>query len=114
MSHDEIPVFTRWYKFLIWVLDSTEKFPKKVRFTLSSRIDNITLDVLEKIIEAAYTHSKIDILRSANLKVEKLRVLLRICYEKGYLNNRSYEYAVKELYETGRMLGGWIKNQEKK
>lgn len=113
-KHDELPVFTRWYKFLGWVLDITEKFPKRIRFTLCSRIDNLALDIIEKIIEAAYTQNKIDFLKSANLKVEKLRVLMRICYEKGYLSTRSYEYAIKELYETGRMLGGWIKNQEGK
>ena len=113
MGHETLPVFVRWSKFLNWLLDVTEKFPKRVRFTISSRIDNMALDILELIIEAAYTHRKADILKKANLKLEKLRVLCRICHQRHYLSNRSYQYAIKEMYESGRMLGGWIKQRKK-
>ena len=113
MSHEDLPVFTRWYRFLGWLLKTTEKFPKRVRFTFSTRLDNMALDVLEKIIEAAYTKQKTDLLKRANLTVEKMRVLIRLCHEERYLGNRAYEHAVEELFETGKMLGGWIRHQEK-
>lgn len=111
MSHEELPVFVRWYRFVGWLFNATEKFPKRVRFTLSSRLDNLALEVLENIIEAAYTRNRTALLRRANLNVEKMRVLMRLCHEQKHLGNRSYEYAVKEMYETGKMLGGWIRSQ---
>ena len=113
MGHEELPVFIRWYKFLDWLLHTTEKFPKRIRFTLSSRLDNLALDILEKIIEAAYSKDKVELLKRANLDIEKLRVLLRICHDHRYMGNQSYKYAIKELYETGRMLGGWINVQKR-
>jgi hypothetical protein len=112
MSHEELPVFIRWEGFTEWLLNTTEKFPKRVRFTFSSRLDNFALDVLEKIIEAAYTKEKLQALKQANLNIQKMRVLFRICHKQRFIGNRSYEYAVKELYETGKMIGGWMKGQK--
>lgn len=110
MSLEELPIFIRWRKFLNWHLETTAKFPKRVRFTLSSRMDNLALDILTRIVEAAYTHDKRDILQRINLDLEVMRVLMRVCYEQRYLSSRSYEFAVKELYEVGRMVGGWMKS----
>jgi four helix bundle protein len=111
VSHKELPIFVRWYKFLGWLLDTTEKFPKRVRFTFSSRLDNLALDILEKITEAAYSKDKVNILKRINLEIEKMRVLLRLCHDKQYLSSRGYEHAAKELYEIGNMVGGWIKER---
>jgi hypothetical protein len=46
------------------------------------------------------------------LRLEKLRVLLRISCEQHYLSHTAYEHAIRSVNEVGRMLGGWIKQQE--
>ena len=108
---DDLPLFLHWTKFLKWLLPKTGKFPKDVRFTFASRIDNLALDVLENVIEAAYSREKRPCLRRASMAIEKLRVLLRICHELGYLDHRGYEHAAERLDEAGRMTGGWLKQQ---
>lgn len=112
MTHEDLPIFVRWEKILEWLLSTTEKFPKSVRHTFSNRVVNMALDITERIVEAAYSRNKKDILVRTNLELEKLRVLMRISYKQHYLSTRSYEHMVKELYEVGRMLGGWIKDQQ--
>jgi flagellar biosynthesis/type III secretory pathway protein FliH len=77
MAKEDYPVFEKWSKILDWILDTVEKFPKSARFSLASRIANIALDVMEKIIEAIYTKKRLYILRNINLYIEKLRVLFR-------------------------------------
>lgn len=110
-TQKELPLFILWSDFLGWVLDHTEKFPKKARFTFVSRIDNMMLDTLEDIVEARYTKNRFPILKRINLRMEKLRMIFRICYEREYLSAKSFEYAVKRLYEAGQMTGGWMKQQ---
>ncbi|MCP4379508.1 MAG: diversity-generating retroelement protein Avd [bacterium] len=110
-KHDEPIIFVKWMEFLKWLLPQLENFPKRVRFTLANRLDNLALDLVEDLIEARYTHDKQPILRRANLRLEKLRVLLRISYEQRYLSYNSYEHATRAVNEVGRMLGGWIKQQ---
>ena len=111
-KNDDLPVFVRWVEFMKWLLPTTEKFPKRVRFTFSNRMDNLALDIVEDLVEARYTHRKADRLKGVNLKLERLRVLLRISHELGFLPHKSYEFAMRSLNDVGRMLGGWIKQQE--
>lgn len=109
---DDLPVFVKWVEFLKWLLPTTEKFPKRVRFTFSSRIDNLALDIVEDLVEARYTKRKAERLKAVNLKLERLRVLLRICHDLQYLSHQGYAFAVRSVDEVGRMIGGWIREQE--
>jgi hypothetical protein len=110
-TDDDLPVFTHWLDFLAWLLPTTEKFPQKIRFTFASRIDNLALDVVEDLVEARYMRNKHDVLHRANLRLEKLRVLLRLCHQLTYLPHAKYEYAMRRINEVGAMLGGWRKQQ---
>ncbi len=82
-----------------------------MRFTLSSRIDNLALDVLEKIVEARYAKEKTTALSQASLSLEKLRVLLRISHEERHLDHRGFEYIIRNVDEAGRMIGGWMRSR---
>jgi hypothetical protein len=75
---DELPIFSRWMQFLEWLLPATERFPKRVRFTFAERINNLALDIAEDLVEARYRKDKEPVLRRINLRLEKLRILLRL------------------------------------
>jgi four helix bundle protein len=109
-NHD-LPIFVKWMDFIKWLFVVTEKFPKSVRFTFIDRIHNLALSVVEELVEARYSKHKQAILGRINVKVETLRVLLRITYELRYLPTKSYQQAMLTLSEIGRMLGGWMKQQ---
>lgn len=110
----EIPVlFVHWEAFVGWLLDHTEKFPRRLRFTLTNRIDNLTLDIFEAIVEARYSRQRIPILERINLALEKLRLLLRLARDRQVLPRRSFEHACKEIEVAGRMVGGWLRQQRK-
>lgn len=111
--HD-LPIFVKWTDFLKWLLHTTEKFPKKARFTFSNRINDLALSVVEELVEARYSTSKKVTLRSTNLRLEKLRILLRISYESRFLSHEAYKHGMYSLNEVGRMVGGWIKQQDAK
>ncbi|MFK7844957.1 MAG: diversity-generating retroelement protein Avd [Rhodothermales bacterium] len=108
---EELPVFVKWMEFLSWLLDTTENFPKRVRFTLSTRIETLALDMVEDLVEARYSQNKKKILVRANLRLEKIRILLRICHDRQYLPQNKYLYAIKAVNEVGKMMGGWIRQQ---
>lgn len=109
---EDYPLFVEWSKTLDWILDVAEKYPKSVRFTLSGRIANLGLDVLEGIIEAIYSRNRVEKLKSINLCIEKLRVLFRISHQRRYISTKQYEYISQRLDESGRMVGGWRKADE--
>ncbi len=108
----DLPVFVAWLDFLAWLLPTTAKLPKHIRFTFANRIDNLALDVVEDLVEARYSRNKRPVLARANLRLEKLRVLLRLCHALGYFPHSRCEHALRCANDTGAMLGGWLKQQE--
>ena len=109
VTREDLPIFVKWMDFVKWLLQTTDGFPKTARFTFSDRLTNLALDIVEDLVEARYSRKKSAILRHANLSLEKMRVLMRICFETRLLSHKAYAYASKSINETGRMLGGWMK-----
>jgi len=107
---EELQLFVKWTEFLKWLLNTTDNFPKKARFTFTTRIDNLALDILEDIIECRYDRDVRQAgFKKINIKFEKLRILLRICHDMRYLSTRQLEYASVAINEVGKMTGAWLK-----
>jgi hypothetical protein len=106
---EDYPVYFKWKTFISYLLDLSIKYPKIVRFNMVDRITNISLDVLELIVEAIYTKDKKIILNDINLKLETLRALFQLSHEKQYISMKQYEFISKYVNETGKMIGGWVK-----
>lgn len=108
-KNDNYPLFVQWSKHLDWILTTCDRLPKAQRFTLANRIAVHSLDIIELIAEAIYTKERRPILKSINMKLEKLRILFRICHSRHYISTRQYAYISGCINESGRMCGGWMK-----
>jgi len=107
----DLPVFVAWLDFLQWLLPTTARLPRHIRFTFVNRIDNLALDVVEDLVEARYSRDRRAVLARASLRLEKLRVLLRLCRALGYFPHARCEHAMRCVNDVGRMLGGWLRHQ---
>lgn len=96
--------------FIRWLIPTVERFPKSQKFLLGDRIQGTALDILDHLIEATYVKSRQQLLRGANIGVEKLRHLFRIASDLSFLDLRRYEFAARALDEIGRMIGAWTKS----
>lgn len=87
----------------------TNNFPKKERFSIGLKIDNISLELLEKIIESEQTKSvlKDKSLLEALIKTETLKLLLRLCLEKTLIKETNYFSWSENLIEIKKMIQGW-------
>ena len=112
MPVDVPPVISKVYDLILWLLNRIAKFPRSHRFVLGDRMENIALEVLELLIEAAYTRDKAAPLKRANIQLEKLRYLIRIAKDLGFLSPRQYQFVSGQMDEVGRMVGGWLRQQE--
>jgi hypothetical protein len=108
-SRNEPPVLlVRWYDVTKWLLERVDSFPKNQRFIFGQRIAD-TLNILEILVEAAYSPRKGDLLARANRDIEVLRWLIRMATDRKLLTPRQYEHCCMSLNECGRMVGGWWK-----
>lgn len=104
----ELLVLAKWEEFTSWLLDRTAKWPKTVRFTLTQRIENHALDVVEKLVVARYDRgARKRNLAEVNLALERMRHLFRLARERNAMPATSFETAARGVDEVGRMLHGW-------
>lgn len=104
------PALEFWYRFLLWLVPTLERFPRRQKFLLGDRIQSTALDVLDSLIEATYTRKRESHLARANLGIEKLRFLVRLALDLEHLDPRRYEHAARALDEVGRKVGAWRKS----
>ena len=107
----DIPIFTKSYELYKIFYGYLPTFPKKDRYTLGQKCENILLDLIEAIMLASSLskQEKPPILKQASLKLDLLKVLFRLGKDLKILDNKKYLVLEGYLQEIGRMLGGWIK-----
>ena len=107
---NEPPILlVKWYDVTKWLLDRVDSFPKNQRFIFGQRLADRAMNVLELLVEAAYSSRKADLLARANRDIEVLRWLVRMAMDRKILTPRQYEHCCMCLNECGRMVGGWWK-----
>jgi four helix bundle protein len=107
----DIPIFQKAYELYKLLYQYVASFPKKDRYTLGQRVENSLLDFMESIILASQLSKtdKLPVLQKASIKLDVLKVFIRLCKDLKILDNKKYLILESQIQEIGRMLGGWIK-----
>ena len=106
-----VALFESWMDLTKWLLERTARFPKRLRHSLTVRVETVTLAVLEDITTASWSMDARPALRSASDGLNRLQVLIRLCHELQLLSHGQYEHASLAIGEAGRQVGGWLRQQ---
>ncbi len=106
-----MPIFTRIFDFLSWLVPVTNHFPRAQRFSITKRLLDAALDLSERLEEANQRRgqARLERLKLADEALTKVRFYLRLAHRWHWLNPGQYEHAARMLDEIGRLLGGWKK-----
>lgn len=85
---------------------------KSNRFTIYERCENLMIDIIECFLEAGYAKvsNKSLILDKASVKLNALRLFVRLMKETHTIDMKKYLKLQEMIDEVGRMLGGWIRS----
>lgn len=108
----DVPIFQKTYETYKTFYQYLIHFPKKDRYTLGQRGENALLDLLESIIQASQLSKaeKLPILQKASIKLDQMKVFVRLYKDLKILDNKKYLSLEARLQEIGKILGGWIKS----
>lgn len=111
MSRPEMPIFTRTFDLLSWLLPVTNHFPRAHRHTYTRRLLDAAFDLRERLEEANLRKgsARLERLRQADEALARLRMYLRLAARWGWLTDGQYQHVAAMEVEVGRLLGGWIK-----
>lgn len=109
MPPSEMPIFTRTFDLLVWLLPVSNHFPKAHRFTVTARLLDAAFDLSEYIEEANIRRGpdRQERLARADEALAKVRYYLRLARRWEWLNAGQYEHVAAMVAEIGRLLGGW-------
>lgn len=109
-TESELPVVVgKAYDFSLWLIQKVEGFPRSYRFSVGDRLVAGVIDLLMRLVDAAYGRDKTSILVEVNGMLNRLRYLLRLAKDLRLLTLDSYGHAAQKAEEIGRMAGGWRK-----
>ncbi|MCP4427912.1 MAG: diversity-generating retroelement protein Avd [Chloroflexi bacterium] len=111
MARQEMPIFTRTFDFLTWLLPMTNHFPKAHRHTYSQRLLDAAFDLRERLEEANLRRgaARREQLNLADEALAKIRMYLRLAAKWGWMSGGQYRHVSAMTAEIGRLLGGWKK-----
>ena len=93
-----------WHELLVHI-------PKSSRYTLGEKIDALFIETIELIFIAQYVRKeqKLPALQKSNTKFDTLKFLLQVLWEIKGISTNQYGLLSEKLNDTGKMLGGWLK-----
>ena len=111
MTRQEMPIFTRTFDFLSWLLPATHSFPRSHRHDFTRRLLDSAFDLRERLEEANLRRgdARRERLARADEALARVRFYLRLAAKWGWLSPGQYQHVSKMVVEIGRLLGGWLK-----
>ena len=113
----DVPIVRSIYVAYAFWNEILNKFPKTQRHVLGTKCSEYILDILESALAAAQsteTKDKMDALKIASVKLDNLKLLIRLCKNCKCVSNSAYLQMESQLQEIGKMLGGWWNSLTKK
>lgn len=112
MINEDLPIIQKMYEFYRVFYQFSVNFPKKDKFTLGQRCENHIVALLEDFLLAGKSkrEHKGEILFSVSVKLDTLKLLIRLLKDLKTIDLKKYVMLEEQLYEIGKMLGGWIKS----
>lgn len=122
-TKSELQVVTSAKNLCSYVLIATNKSPKTFRFTLVSRLQNLTLDIIENVYRAneIFVQSKnlqnmqkrLEFQHSALTDIKILAYMALLAREQGCILPKQYEQISKLASDCQYLLGAWIKSDKR-
>ncbi len=106
---NQLIIYQKLYDMMVYSFPIISRFPKDQRFVLGQQIQNQMLDISKMIVHANKLRQKKGKLYEIDIELEKLRVLIRMAKDLGFLTTGKYGHHCERIEEIGRLLGGWLK-----
>lgn len=106
----EIPIFTRLCEFYKNTSQHLSLFPKSKRYSLGQKIDQCILEIIELVITAGYLsqEQKLPYLKKASIKLELLKILLRLSSYTKCIENIAPNPRTKQKAALNYLLSPWL------
>ena len=111
---EDLPIFKASYDMLEQLTDVSKDLPKFHRYTVGTRMIDLTLDLLGQIYRANMSRYKAEALTELLIDYRQLQMLLRVVYREKAISSGRYAELMKLLNSIGRQATGWHQRYQDK
>ena len=107
----EMAVFTCAKKLSEYIFIITEKSPKKFRWSIITRLQNASVDVIENLHRANFEkgEKRIEYQKSALVSINLVDFFAETARSKNAINYHQTAVIAKQIVECKKLLNGWVK-----
>lgn len=117
-QYNHLPIFQLAYKLTLEIYQTTHQFSREYKYTLGQKLKEISAEFLDFIVVANSQENKLSALKEARLRLERLRIHIRLACDLKIISLKKYESAFRSLEDLSKQLSGWqewaLKSESKK
>lgn len=123
-KQSELTVITKAKDLCTYIMTITQKSPKQFRFTFVSRLQNLSLSVIENLFRAndvfvskSDIHSRkerISYQRSAMTDLKLLGYIALLSMEQSCILPKQYEQISRQITDCQNLLGAWMNSDRRR
>jgi len=120
----ELTVIVRAKELASYIMTVTDKSPKRFRFTLTSKLQNYTLNIIENLYranevfvkkgDAQKAEKRLEYQQQALTEMKLLGYMAQLAMEQQCILTKQYEQITKKLYDCQNLLGAWMNSDRKR
>lgn len=112
----ELAVFTHAKKLAEYIFVITEKSPKKLRWSIVSKLQNASIDVIDNLYQANFERDerRLYFQNRASVRLQLLDFYTETARKMQAITNKQMLIIGKQLFEVKKLLGGWTKSVKSK
>lgn len=121
----DLTVITKAKKLMEYtftITNSENRFPKKIRFTLVQRLQDLSMEIIEMLYSANDTGNFTDVEKRDRRRYQKLALtklnmmmcLVEFSYNRQHINMKSLEYWTNLIRDVRILTASWIKSDKSK
>ena len=107
----QMAVFTAAKKLSEYIFVITEKSPKKFRWSIITRLQNASVDVIEYLYRANFekAEKRIEYQKSALVSISLVDFFAETARSKNAINLHQTEVIGRQILECKKLLNGWVR-----
>lgn len=112
----EMAVFTHAKKLSEYIFIITEKSPKKFRWSIVSRLQSSSVEIVENLYRANFERDdekRIYYQKSAAVGLKLLDFYTETARKKQAITVHQMEVIAKQILQTTKLLNGWVKSTKR-
>ena len=124
-KRSELLIVTKAKDLSAYVMTVTQKSPKRFRFTYVSRLQNLSLSIIENIYRANDTFiggvdalekysRRLDYQHQALTELRLLGYMAQTSLEQKCILTKQYEIISRGVFDCQNLLGAWINSDAKR